>query len=128
MLWQRLLKILLVNVVRELVVASQGNKCSQTQAVREEDLCHGVDPHLGLPQLRQVWRDVELDAFHGAGQGDATNQQDGEKDVREQSSEIHDLIRNLKVKLSVFTICDKVDEQRQSITFPVHLTPFQMQK
>lgn len=91
---------LLVNVVRELVVASEGDKCSQAQAVREEDLCHGVDPHLGLPQLRQIRRDVELDAFHGAGQSDATDQQDGEKNVWEQGGEIHDLFRGIKVKLS----------------------------
>lgn len=89
---------LLVNVVGELVVASKGNKCSQTQAVREEDLRHGVDPHLGLPQLGQVWRDVELDAFHGTGQSDATDQQDGEKDVWEQSGEIHDLCGNLRLR------------------------------
>lgn len=84
-------KLLLVDVVRELIVASEGNKCSQTQAVREEDLCDGVDPHLGLPQLGQIRGDVELDAFHGAGQSDSTDQQDGEQHVWEQSGEIHNL-------------------------------------
>lgn len=38
--------ILLVHVVVELVVASQSDQCSQTKAIREEDLRYGVDPHL----------------------------------------------------------------------------------
>lgn len=94
---RRSFEALLVNVVRELVVASEGNKCSQAQAVREEDLRHSVDPHLGLSQLRQVRRDVKLDAFHGAGQSDATDQQDGEKNVWEQGGEIHDLVGSLRL-------------------------------
>lgn len=81
----------LVHVVVVLVVAAEGDESSQAQTVREENLRHGIDPHVGLAELRQIGRDVELDALHGAGQCDASEQEDGQQDVGEQRGEIHDL-------------------------------------
>jgi hypothetical protein len=47
--------------------------------------------NLRFGQFRQVRTDIELDAIHGAGQGDATNQQHGQQNIGEEGSEVHNL-------------------------------------
>lgn len=83
--------ISLVNVVGELVVAAKGHERSQAKTVREENLRHGINPHLRLSELRQVGGNVELDSFHCARQRDASEEKNCQQDVREKGGEVDDL-------------------------------------
>jgi len=82
-----------------------------------------VDPHLRLAQLGQVGHHVELDALGGAGQSDAAHQQDRQQEVREQRREVDHLKYSHEKSVLKFIFF-----LLRHLTFPVHLTPFQMQK
>lgn len=81
----------LVHVVVELVVASKRNQCSQTQAIREEDLRDRINPHFRLSKFRQVGCNVELDAFHCTGKCNASEQENRQQNVWKESGEVDDL-------------------------------------
>lgn len=87
---------LLVHIVGEFIVTAECDKCSEAEAVREEDLRHCIDPHLGLSQLGQVGCDVELDALHGSGKCDAADQKNCEENVGEECGEVNNLEMTLE--------------------------------
>lgn len=80
-----------VHVISELIVAAQSDQRTQTQAVREEDLGDSVDPYFRLHQFGHVGHHVELDALHGAGEGDSSDQQHSQQEVWEQGGEVDHL-------------------------------------
>lgn len=110
----------LVHVVIVLVVGPERNESSKSEPVREEDLCHGVDPDLGVAQFGEVGHEVELDAEEGAGQCDASNEEDREEDVGEQGREVDHLSRPLDTFPDTKVHHDPDDEQRSG-QLPTHL-------
>lgn len=62
---------LLIDVIGELIVAAKSDQSAQAEAVGEEYLGDGIDPHFGLHQLAHVRHHVKLDALESAGKGDS---------------------------------------------------------
>ena len=99
----------LVHVVVVLVVGAQRHDGAQAEAVGEEDLGGGVNPHsrlrrwyyLAAPQrahgtrylgqLGEVGHEIEVDAVRGPLQGHAAEEEDRQQEVGEEGGEVDNL-------------------------------------
>ena len=79
-------------VVLELIVAGQSDEASPAWSKGEEDLYGGVPPYPRLQQLVETRGEVVQDAVHRARQGESTDQQDEQHQVREGGSQVHSLV------------------------------------
>lgn len=80
-----------VAVVVELVVAGVSQVDAEPGSDRVEDLDGGVNPDRLFVQLAEVRHQVEVDAFHGPREHQASAQQDGQQHVRHGGRDPHHL-------------------------------------
>ena len=76
----------------EAIVTGQSNETSPRCGEGEENLYCSVFPYSGILELLPLnLQEVEANAFHVSGQGEAPDEQDDEDDVGEDGGEVDDL-------------------------------------
>ena len=73
------------------VVRSQSDHGSQSQSIGEENLSCSINPDTRVSQFGEVRCHVELDTIQSSIQSDASEEEDGEEEVGEESSEVDNL-------------------------------------
>lgn len=77
------------------VKAAHRNEGAKTYPKGIKDLRGGRRPHLGVTKFFPVRLQVELDTLGSAGQGNPTDEQNDQHNIREGGSEINNLPRRL---------------------------------